>query len=624
MKSGLNTFLWLLLVAAFCSERLGAAERPHVPRSSRRTAPSAATSSTTNAAAAGPWDRVKTQGAAEVTNQVAAAKTPKAEKKDEKKEEKKEEIKFDPSLDTKTEIVIEKKVETVTEMVVPTATGKKTEVVTEVRTETKTQTKTEPRKDGKPKLIRGPYLQMGGPTNMVLRWRTDSPVVSKVRYGLKPDKLDMEAHSPGTHTEHVVLLNRLRPMTKYYYALGAADAALTKTNKEDYFVTSPPSGESKTTRIWVLGDAGTRNANQTAVRDAFYEASKNVWTDLMLLLGDNAYPVGTDKEYQGAIFDMYEKALRHTVVWSCLGNHDAMHANGLLQSGVYFDIFTFPTQGQCGGVPSGTEAYYSFDYGNIHLISLDSQDSDRSPHGPMATWLKADLAANTNMWTIVYFHHPPYTKGTHDSDDEKDSGARMGEMRRNILPILEAGGVDLVLNGHSHNYERSFLLNGHYGHSHTFDVGMKVQDGDGREDGKGAYRKPVGVSAFKGTIYNVTGSAGQTNSPAKKNPLNIPRSNKDDPKSQPGKSGEPGPDWTPDPSEEIDEEKDRAVLDKGKKEEGKIVVRNEVGTFNHPAHFISLNVLGSVVIDVDGNRLDSIFLDNAGRRRDHYTLIKEK
>ena len=49
--------------------------------------------------------------------------------------------------------------------------------------------------------------------------------------------------------------------------------------------------------------------------------------------------------------------------------------------------------GQAGGVPSGTEAYYSFDYANIHFISLDSHDSDRALTGAMMTWLKADLAA---------------------------------------------------------------------------------------------------------------------------------------------------------------------------------------------------------------------------------------
>ena len=55
---------------------------------------------------------------------------------------------------------------------------------------------------------------------------------------------------------------------------------------------------------------------------------------------------------------------------------------------------------------------------------------------------------------IAYWHQPPYTKGTHDSDTE----IMCIEMRQNIMPILEQYGVDLVLNGHSHGYERSYLI----------------------------------------------------------------------------------------------------------------------------------------------------------------------
>ena len=65
---------------------------------------------------------------------------------------------------------------------------------------------------------------------------------------------------------------------------------------------------------------------------------------------------------------------------------------------------------------------------------------------------------------IAFCHHPPYTKGSHDSDADIE----LMEMRQNALPILEDAGVDLVLSGHSHSYERSFLIDGHYGTSSTF------------------------------------------------------------------------------------------------------------------------------------------------------------
>ena len=62
------------------------------------------------------------------------------------------------------------------------------------------------------------------------------------------------------------------------------------------------------------------------------------------------------------------------------------------------------------------------------------------------TWLKADLAATTQPWIIAFWHHPPYSKGSHDSDTE----VRHVEMREAALPVLEAGGVDLMLSGHTH------------------------------------------------------------------------------------------------------------------------------------------------------------------------------
>jgi hypothetical protein len=158
-----------------------------------------------------------------------------------------------------------------------------------------------------------------------------------------------------------------------------------------------------------------------AVRDAYTAFTAQRGTDLWLMLGDNAYPDGTDADYQKAVFEMYPEYLRTAPLWPALGNHDARTASSITQSGVYYSIFTLPTRGQSGGVASGTEAYYAFDHANIHFVCLDSHDSDRSASGAMMQWLKADLANTTRDWIIAYFHHPTYTKGTHDSDSDKDS-----------------------------------------------------------------------------------------------------------------------------------------------------------------------------------------------------------
>jgi 3',5'-cyclic AMP phosphodiesterase CpdA len=160
--------------------------------------------------------------------------------------------------------------------------------------------------------------------------------------------------------------------------------------------------------------------------------------------------------------------LRMVPVWSAYGNHDAHTANGA----PYFNAFTFPRMGEAGGVPSGTENYYSFDYGDIHFVCIDSQiSSHRQSGSAMIRWLEEDLAATTRKWIVAFWHHPPYSKGSHDSDSENS----MVQMRTNVLPILEAHGVDLVLCGHSHSFERSMLIDGHYGLSNSFDPAVMAK-----------------------------------------------------------------------------------------------------------------------------------------------------
>jgi hypothetical protein len=128
----------------------------------------------------------------------------------------------------------------------------------------------------------------------------------------------------------------------------------------------------------------------------------------------------------------------------------------------------------------------------------------------MWSWLQLDLADTTQEWIIAYWHHPPYSKGSHDSDDPNGADFDLVQMREQALPILENLGVDLVLAGHSHSYERSVLLDGHYGNSSTLDASMVLDGGDGSWFGDGPYRKASpGPASHEGAVYVVAGSAGQ-------------------------------------------------------------------------------------------------------------------
>jgi fibronectin type 3 domain-containing protein len=402
-------------------------------------------------------------------------------------------------------------------------------------------------------ITRGPYLQMGTPNGMIVRWRTDVPTGSRFRYGTDSANLNQSYSDLTTTTEHVVALTGLAPETRYYYEMGTATEWFTP-DPFDYFVTSPTPGTARPIRIWAIGDSGSKNADAANVRDAYRLLNGTADTDVWLMLGDNAYDNGTDAEYQAAVFNMYPTILQNTVLWPAIGNHDTAGSANPSPSLPYFSIFSLPNNGQAGGLPSGTEKYYSFDYGNVHFICLDSMTSSRLAGGPMLTWLENDLAATVQAWIIAYWHHPPYSKGSHNSDTETE----LIEMRENALPILEAAGVDLVLGGHSHSFERSYLIDGHYGTSSTFSQSMKKDGGDGREDGNGAYTKDAAVIPNQGAVYVVAGSSGKT-------------------------SG---------------------------------------GTLDHPAMFYSTNLLGSLVIDVNDLRMDAYFLGTNGLAEDYFTIIK--
>ena len=395
-----------------------------------------------------------------------------------------------------------------------------------------------------PNFSRAPYLQAGTPNSIYVAWRNDGPVTPVVRYGLTAVQLDTEVpgdhivvraslgtngqpmldkwkalrtdanlHLPKLHSapigtfQYEAKLTKLQPATHYYYAVYDGPRRLTPAGDVYSFTTPPVPGTRGLHRFWVIGDGGTGRNGQAGVYQAMEEFVRrdNHPLDFWLHVGDMAYNTGRDVEFQSRFFESYEKTLSSSVCWPAMGNHEGYTSKGTTGIGPYYDAYVLPTRAEAGGVASGTEAYYAFDYGNIHFICLDSHDLERKPSGAMAKWLKADLEKAKAEWLIAFWHQPPYTKGSHDSDKEKD----LTEMREHIMPIIESGGVDLVLTGHSHIYERSMLMDGAYA-TPTVAENVILDDGDGDPNGDGAYRKSQGINPHNGTVQVVAGNAGQS------------------------------------------------------------------------------------------------------------------
>jgi hypothetical protein len=386
-----------------------------------------------------------------------------------------------------------------------------------------------------PAFSRQPYLQLATHDSIRVVWRTRKEIKPRLVYGRTLSELPLSSKEILTRThpslqaknplfkdapvdtrQFEATIDGLKPATTYYYAIYDGGTRLTPADKSYHFKTNPIPDSDTPVYFWVVGDSGTGGKKQAMVHDAMvkHNADHDRDLDFYIHVGDMAYGSGTNQEFSDRFFKMYEPTLRNTVVWPSMGNHEGKTSKGDSGVGPYYDAYICPSQGQAGGLPSGKEAYYSFDFGKVHFICLDSHDLDRRPTGEMAQWLKADLEKTKAEFLVAFFHHPPYTKGSHDSDRE----GQLIEMREYIMPILESGGVDLVFTGHSHIYERSMLIDGAY-HTPSIAKGVILDDRDGDPKGDGPYKKSAGLNPNNGTISVTTGHGGTTNRRSGTHPL---------------------------------------------------------------------------------------------------------
>ena len=120
-------------------------------------------------------------------------------------------------------------------------------------------------------------------------------------------------------------------------------------------------------------------------------------------------------------------------LFPALGNHEDNHQQ-------YLDLFYLP----------GNESWYIFDYGNARFICLQVDGIvDFSPGSEQYDWLESELEANRQPWLFVYFHIPPFSSTRREEPDIEQ------EARQALTPLFEQYGVDVVFNGHNHNYERN-------------------------------------------------------------------------------------------------------------------------------------------------------------------------
>ncbi len=231
--------------------------------------------------------------------------------------------------------------------------------------------------------------------------------------------------------QHSVNLSPLLPDTRYSYrVLDASGQRLAQST----FSTAPRRGVGKTIRFAVIGDSGTGSTAQYRVA-----IQMQLWRpNLLIHTGDLVYPAGEEKDYTANFFLPYLSILPRIPLMPSIGNHDAMHVDD------YLSVFLPPSESS----KSATKRYYSFNYGNAHVVALDST-LPLTSDSTQRHWLEADLTKSTTRsqrWRIVFFHHPPFSAGPHGDTTT---------IQEELIPLFEQHGVDAVFSGHDHAYERT-------------------------------------------------------------------------------------------------------------------------------------------------------------------------
>ncbi|RKG96139.1 PKD domain-containing protein [Corallococcus sp. CA053C] len=282
-------------------------------------------------------------------------------------------------------------------------------------------------------LPRDPYLQRVGPDTATVAFRLAANCsAAQVRYGV--GDTNSVARSTATARIHAVVLTGLTPGTTYTYSVDACG----ETTPAKTFGTAPVPG-TRRVHFAAVGDFGTGGSDQKKVAQSMLTNRP----DLFVALGDNAYASGTEAEFQTNLFAPMAALLAQVPMFATPGNHEYVTN----EAQPYLDNLYLPTNNA-----EGSERYYSFDWGHVHFVSIDSNcavglaSASKCTLAAQKAFVEKDLAATTQPWKVVFFHHPSWSSGEHGSQLT---------MRRQFGPLFEKYGVDLVLTGHDHDYERS-------------------------------------------------------------------------------------------------------------------------------------------------------------------------
>ncbi len=216
-----------------------------------------------------------------------------------------------------------------------------------------------------------------------------------------------------------------------------------------------PNKPKDTLKFAVIGDSGTGDSNQYRLAKVFSDTHERFPYEFVLMMGDNMYGSESARDFQRKFEIPYKPVLDKSVkFYASLGNHDSTNQR-------MYKLFNM-----------NGERFYTFrPKAGVRFFALDSNYMDRT----QLQWLEKELAASGSDWKIVYFHHPIYSSGGRHGSDMA--------LRDQIEPLFLKYGVDVVLAGHEHFYERlkpqkgiHYFISGGAGKLRRGDVGKEFTE----------------------------------------------------------------------------------------------------------------------------------------------------
>src|ERR1700752_655924 len=200
-------------------------------------------------------------------------------------------------------------------------------------------------------------------------------------------------------------------------------------------------------RFAVIGDTGSGSEQQRDVGNMMAQYHAIYPFEFVLMMGDNVYGGEAPKDFEKKFSEPYKVLLDNKVkFYASLGNHD------------------LPLQVNYTNFNMNGKEYYRFKKGNVAFYALNSNYMDKK----QVEWLESELSKDTSEWKVCFFHHPPYSSAkAHGSDSQ---------LREVVEPIFIKYGVNVVLTGHDHVYERIKPQKGIY--YFVSGAGGKLRTGD--------------------------------------------------------------------------------------------------------------------------------------------------